>query len=82
MASVFSIETESQTLACARHIDRQVINGFENTANIYAMSNYGGSFPSAIGLDNLFAVQFHAEKSAAVGLKLLENFAKWSGYAK
>lgn len=48
-------------------------------ANIYAMSDYGGSFPSAIGLDNLFAVQFHTEKSAAVGLKLLENFAKWNG---
>lgn len=49
----------------------------ENPANIYAVSDYGGSFPVAIGKDNLFAVQFHTEKSGPVGLKLLENFASW-----
>jgi len=43
----------------------------------YAVSDYGGEFPAAIGKDNLFAVQFHAEKSGAVGLKVLENFARW-----
>lgn len=46
-------------------------------AQVYAISDYGGVFPVAIGKDNLFAVQFHAEKSGAVGLKLLENFARW-----
>ncbi len=46
-------------------------------ANIYATSDYGGSFPVAIGRDNLFAVQFHTEKSAAAGLQVLANFAKW-----
>ena len=46
-------------------------------ANIYAVSDYGGSFPAAIGKDNLFAVQFHTEKSGPVGLKVLENFANW-----
>ncbi len=44
---------------------------------VYAVSDYGGVFPVAIGKDNLFAVQFHTEKSGAVGLKLLENFARW-----
>ena len=44
---------------------------------IYATSDYGGEFPVAIGKDNLFAVQFHTEKSGAVGLKVLENFAEW-----
>lgn len=44
---------------------------------IYATSDYGGEFPAAIGKDNLFAVQFHAEKSGAVGLRVLENFSKW-----
>lgn len=46
-------------------------------AHIYAISDYGGEFPAAIGKDNLFAVQFHAEKSGPVGLKLLENFVRW-----
>ena len=46
-------------------------------SQIYAVSDYGGEFPVAIGKDNLFAVQFHAEKSGPVGLKLLENFAGW-----
>jgi glutamine amidotransferase len=49
----------------------------ENVANIYATSEYEITFPVAIGVDNLFAVQFHAEKSGPLGLALLENFAKW-----
>jgi glutamine amidotransferase len=44
---------------------------------IYAISDYGGEFPVAIGRDNLFAMQFHTEKSGAVGLRVLENFANW-----
>jgi imidazole glycerol-phosphate synthase subunit HisH len=44
---------------------------------IYATSDYGSEFPVAIGKDNLFAVQFHTEKSGTVGLKVLENFANW-----
>lgn len=48
-----------------------------DSSQIYATSDYGGEFPVAIGKDNLFAVQFHTEKSGPVGLKLLENFAGW-----
>ncbi|MGB8213318.1 MAG: imidazole glycerol phosphate synthase subunit HisH [Anaerolineales bacterium] len=44
---------------------------------VYATSRYGQDFPAAIGTGNLFAVQFHTEKSGVVGLKLLENFAHW-----
>lgn len=43
----------------------------------YATCDYGGEFPVAIGKDNLFAVQFHTEKSGALGLRVLENFSKW-----
>lgn len=51
----------------------------DDPARIYATCDYGGSFPVAIGVDNLFAVQFHAEKSGPLGLKVLENFANWNG---
>ena len=43
-----------------------------------AISRYPAAFACAAARDNLFAVQFHPEKSAAAGLKLLANFATWS----
>lgn len=42
---------------------------------------YGTRFTCAAAQDNLFAVQFHPEKSRGHGLKLLENFASWDGQA-
>ncbi|MDX1512414.1 MAG: imidazole glycerol phosphate synthase subunit HisH [Gammaproteobacteria bacterium] len=44
-------------------------------------TEYGVRFASAIAGRNLFAVQFHPEKSARAGLKLLENFVGWKGDA-
>jgi len=43
------------------------------------VTDYGGEFCSIVGRDNIVATQFHAEKSGAVGLSLLERFAKWDG---
>lgn len=40
-------------------------------------SEYPKRFTSAIAKDNLFAVQFHPEKSANAGLQLLSNFVNW-----
>ena len=40
-------------------------------------TEYGLPFTCAIARDNLFAVQFHPEKSAHTGLRLLKNFIEW-----
>ena len=42
-----------------------------------ATTDYGVKYTSAIARGNLFAVQFHPEKSADAGLRLLENFVNW-----
>jgi glutamine amidotransferase len=39
-------------------------------------TEYGVQFASAIARDNVFATQYHPEKSQAVGLKILENFGR------
>lgn len=44
-----------------------------------ATTDYGFRYTSAIGRGNVFAVQFHPEKSAQAGLRLLGNFARWDG---
>lgn len=46
-------------------------------ALVAAETDYGGRFTSAVARDNIFAVQFHPEKSATAGLRLLANFIRW-----
>jgi len=42
------------------------------------LTEYGAPFTSAVARDNIFATQFHPEKSAADGLKLYRNFLLWN----
>ncbi|MDE1892318.1 MAG: imidazole glycerol phosphate synthase subunit HisH [Betaproteobacteria bacterium] len=49
----------------------------EKESVVMATADYPTPFTCAVGQDNVFAVQFHPEKSAALGLALLENFVQW-----
>ncbi|UJP07044.1 MAG: imidazole glycerol phosphate synthase subunit HisH [Nitrosomonas sp.] len=49
-----------------------------DVALIAAQSHYPFPFTCAVAKDNIFAVQFHPEKSQLAGLTLLSNFAKWT----
>lgn len=50
----------------------------KNAVHIAAETDYGGLFACAIARDNIFATQFHPEKSAAHGLALYRNFIHWN----
>jgi len=76
------------------HAEHALWNGIEQDARFYfvhsyyvqpsevtlvqATSDYPSPFVCAVAKDNLFAVQFHPEKSAAAGLQLLQNFINWN----
>lgn len=46
---------------------------------IATSTDYGGDFASAVWKDNVYATQFHPEKSQGVGLRLLKNFVDLAG---
>jgi glutamine amidotransferase len=54
------------------------VHGFyvENNVETIAAADYGTKFSAAVNHKNFYAVQFHAEKSGAIGERILENFLK------
>ena len=49
----------------------------EDEASAMGYGEYPNKFTCAVAQDNIFAVQFHPEKSAQAGLQLLSNFVNW-----
>ena len=50
----------------------------EQSAHTVGVTVYGAPFSCAVARDNIFATQFHPEKSAATGLQLYKNFVHWN----
>jgi imidazole glycerol-phosphate synthase subunit HisH len=77
--------------------ETEILKGIENSEYFYFVHSYyclpvdkevvatttpyGGEFVSSVQKDNIFACQFHPEKSQAVGLKVLQNFTNLSARA-
>jgi imidazole glycerol-phosphate synthase subunit HisH len=50
----------------------------EDPALVAATTEYGVDVAAVVGHDNVWATQFHPEKSGSVGIRMLENFARWA----
>ena len=46
----------------------------QNSSDVLATTDYGINYACAVQRENIFGVQFHPEKSQAIGLKILKNF--------
>ena len=49
----------------------------DNSLHTVGATDYGTLFTCAVAKDNIFATQFHPEKSAPLGLRLYQNFTRW-----
>ncbi len=50
----------------------------QNPADVIATTDYGFDYPSVVARDNVWAIQFHPEKSQQVGRQILKNFVDFT----
>lgn len=50
----------------------------EDASDVWGVSDYGGNFTAAVNRDNIYAAQFHIEKSGEAGLSILKEFCSLS----
>lgn len=79
-----AVRKEHPVLAGVDHLDEfYFVHSYypqpADPAMVLATCEYGIEFPAAVGIKNLFAVQFHPEKSGRAGLRMLRNFCDWEG---
>jgi glutamine amidotransferase len=64
-------------------IDYYYVNSYypvpTHQEHVFGVTEYGVSFCAMLGKENLFATQFHLEKSGRYGLALLQRFTCWDG---
>ena len=51
----------------------------DSSVHAFGQTTYETDFVSALGQGNFFGTQFHPEKSAEAGLRLIGNFLSWNG---
>ena len=68
-----------------RNVDFYFVHSYhlipEDSSLAISKTVYGTEFVSSVGFSNVVGIQFHPEKSQKNGLKILENFVSWDGYA-
>jgi hypothetical protein len=62
-------------VGCLGLLRALLLSGPRRPTLVATTTTYGPEFASSVARDNIFACQFHPEKSQRVGLRLLENFA-------
>lgn len=76
---VHSYYVEMRDAACESQDSTKSPDADQGQCLVTGSSHYGREFVATVASNNIFATQFHPEKSQTVGLQLLRNFLQWDG---